>query len=226
LQTKLFIEVLKNKLFMKKQFGFHFMWLVLGILCLQSSSCCKKDENPTNAATYGDVITIQHVATSQRLHSHPFNYEHPQTSGQQQITAYNGALDLNDYWMIKGAHANVADLNKKAVKDNDIIRLEHLATGKNLHSHSGRPSPVTKQQEVTCFGINGIGDTNDDWKIQIEGGGAWEKGKKIRLVHVNTGYRLHSHTGQSHAQWTKGQQEVTAYSRQDDNDFWSFLGRK
>lgn len=38
------------------------------------------------------------------------------------------------------------------------IRLEHLATGKNLHSHHF-PSPLSNNQEVSAFGENGEGDT-------------------------------------------------------------------
>ena len=43
------------------------------------------------------------------------------------------------------------------MKCNDTIRLEHLKTGKNLHSHNFA-SPVSKQQEVSAYGVNGEGD--------------------------------------------------------------------
>jgi dolichyl-phosphate-mannose--protein O-mannosyl transferase len=49
------------------------------------------------AQTYGDVVNIKHVLTNTHLHSHAIAYGHPQSSGQQQVTAYGGADD-NDLW--------------------------------------------------------------------------------------------------------------------------------
>ena len=102
----------------------------------------------------------------------------------------------------------------------DIIRLQHVGTQLNLHSHSGHPSPVTQQQEVTCFGDNGFGDGNDNWRVEVEGEGAWIPGRRVRLIHVTTHHALHSHWGASHSQWTRGRQEVTGYPDRDDNDWW------
>ena len=42
---------------------------------------------------------------------------------------------------------------------NDIIRLEHVNTQKNLHSHKF-DSPLSRDQEVSGFGANGVGDTS------------------------------------------------------------------
>jgi dolichyl-phosphate-mannose--protein O-mannosyl transferase len=167
---------------------------------------------------YGDVIKIKHYATGQHLHSHNLNYGHTGSSGQQQVTAYGGSDD-NDYWVIKVAHGSTPQTHA-VVRHNDIIRLEHFLTRRNLHSHSGYPSPVTGQQETTCWGANGEGDSNDNWRIEVEGGGVWKAGTRIRLIHVNSNHALHSHSGYSHPQWTHGQQEVTSYVGRDDNDFW------
>jgi len=38
------------------------------------------------------------------------------------------------------------------------IRLQHLTTGKNLHSHHFS-SPLSSQQEISAFGEEGEGDT-------------------------------------------------------------------
>jgi len=109
------------------------------------------------------------------------------------------------------------------VQHGDIVRLEHVATRRNLHSHSGHPSPVTKQQEATCFGSNGSGDSNDNWQVEVDSSGSWGAAKRVRLVHVNTKHTLHSHLGWSHSSWTAGQQEVTAYAGRDANDWWWLL---
>jgi len=84
---------------------------------------------------------------------------------QQQVTAFAGA-DPNDYWIVKKTHG-FGEFDGKGcpVKNHDIVRLEHRSTRKNLHSHTGSPSPITGQQEVTAYGIDGIGDTNDNWAL-------------------------------------------------------------
>ncbi|MGR0481061.1 MAG: MIR domain-containing protein [Candidatus Electronema sp. V4] len=161
----------------------------------------------------GDILRITHIATGAHLHSHPYNYGHPNTSGQQQITAYQGT-DYNDLWIIRSPCTN-------PVQNGGVIRLEHVATKRYLHSHLNIPAPVTRsQQEVTGWGGGNITDTNDIWKVEVDGGGVWTTNKQVRLIHVNTNAALHSHPNLRHAQWTMGQQEVTAYSGRDYNDFW------
>jgi hypothetical protein len=106
-----------------------------------------------------------------------------------------------------------------------VVRLEHVLTKRNLHSHGGIPSPITKQQEVTCFGTNGVGDGNDNWRVEVEGGGQWAYGKRLRLIHVSTNHALHSHEPFTHPTYTAGQQEVTGFPGRDDNDlFYLFEG--
>lgn len=173
-----------------------------------------------SGAVYGATIRLKHLPTVGGLHSHPHNYGHPGSSGQQQITAYGG-IDYNDYWRLKGAHGSPNGFRAgQPIIHGEVIRLEHVATTRNLHSHIDVPSPVTGQQEVTCFGLNGSGDENDNWRVEVEGGGPWTFGKRARLIHVLSGHALHSHAGYSHPQWTMGQQEVTCYAGRDDNDWW------
>ena len=47
----------------------------------------------------------------------------------------------------------------------DTIRLEHMETGKNLHSHNMR-SPITNKNEVSAYGDDGEGDEGDNWIIE------------------------------------------------------------
>ena len=171
-------------------------------------------------AGYGSIVRMNHVLTGNTLHSHAINYGHPGTSGQQQVTAFAG-YDDNDLWRVKGPDGQPDNYRAgQPVQHGDIVRLEHQGTRRNLHSHAGFPSPVTGQQEVTGFGSNGVGDSNDNWRMEIEGGGSWTSGKRVRLIHINTNCGLHSHPGFSHPQWTMGQQEVTGFPRRDDNDWW------
>ena len=175
-------------------------------------------ELANTAIVYGNTIKLRHVVTTRTLHSHGHAYGHPGTSGQQQVTAYE-YTDDNDLWIVKPGHS-VGDRSGQPVQNGEIVRLQHVATGRNLHSHLGHPSPVTRQQEVTCFGDNGNGDDNDNWRVELTQGSSWQSNSVLRLIHVNSNAALHSHQGFSHPAWTMGQQEVTAYDGRDDNDLW------
>lgn len=78
------------------------------------------------------------------------------------------------------------------VKCGDVVRLEHLDTGKNLHSHLFR-APLSGFQEVSGFGENGYGDTGDNWKISCDSsssGGTWDRQQEVTFIHVDTGKYL------------------------------------
>jgi len=55
--------------------------------------------------------------------------------------------------------------NREPVKCDSIIRLHHLATSKNLHSHHFA-SPLSGNQEVSAYGD----DQGMLWKIRYSGG--------------------------------------------------------
>lgn len=67
-----------------------------------------------------------------------------------QITTYTHKDD-NNKWLIKKYNANeVGDVG--IVKSGDLIRLEHLSTKRNLHSHKEQ-APITKKHfQVTGYG--------------------------------------------------------------------------
>lgn len=167
---------------------------------------------------YGVPIRIRHVATGHALHSHLINY----TTGshQQEVTCFE-SRDDNDWWIVKGPNGEGINAPIGApVANHGIIRLEHVMTKRNLHSHRGHHSPATHQGEVTAYGDYGIGDDNDNWKLEIHGenpGQAWRNDHRFRLIHVDTNHALHSHHGhKTHSH----QQEVTAFGNRDENDFW------
>ncbi|KAJ5077546.1 hypothetical protein M0811_05645 [Anaeramoeba ignava] len=178
------------------------------------------DKKEISFVCYGDVIKLRHKNTGKRLHSHPLNYN--TGSKQQEVTGFDGNDD-NDWWVVHGPHKDGDRENckkAKAVKPGDIIRLEHLKTGKNLHSHGNFNSPSTNQQEITCYGNLGVGDGNDNWKLEFKETKKlkWKPNMAITLTHVNTGAKLHSHSGQQTK--VSHQQEVTGYKGGDANDDW------
>lgn len=100
------------------------------------------------------------------------------------------------------------------------VRLRHIVSDKNLHSHDFRPpvSDVDFQNEVSGYGMSGfVGDANDDWFIEIEHGEKSDKESSIRLRTLRTVFKLrHAITGCylfSHKvklpEWGFEQQEVT-----------------
>ena len=68
------------------------------------------------------------------------------------------------------------------------VRLEHLTTHRNLHSHHFQ-SPLSSQQEISAFGEGGKGDTGDTWTIMCEGD-YWTRDDSVMLKHSDTGMYL------------------------------------
>jgi dolichyl-phosphate-mannose-protein mannosyltransferase len=118
--------------------------------------------NPLEVA-FGSKITLKNTGYGGGLlHSHVQTY--PVGSEQQQVTCYH-YKDNNNEWLIappwKGPDANVT------LKHGDTIRLIHVPTAHNLHSHT-IAAPVSKQNyEVSGYGNATVGDAGDHWVVEI-----------------------------------------------------------
>jgi len=139
-------------------------------------------------------------------------------SGQQSVTCYEGGDDANSYWIIHGAY------NKKCargtpLKSGDTIRLQHMQTRHWLHSHLHK-SPLSGNQEVSCFGSDAQSDTGDNWKVEVEKGTDWNKDGRVKLLHVDTSTYLGSHD-KKFSRPIAGQQEVYAKKTKDGNTNWA-----
>jgi dolichyl-phosphate-mannose-protein mannosyltransferase len=101
------------------------------------------------------------------LHSHVQTY--PAGSGQQQVTCYH-YKDNNNEWNILPRWDDPPydpEAPLKFLAHNDVIRLQHGPTTRNLHSHTV-PAPVTKlNHEVSCYGNSSIGDIHDYWVVEV-----------------------------------------------------------
>ncbi|MBT2757971.1 hypothetical protein J7E71_19040 [Mesobacillus foraminis] len=62
---------------------------------------------------------------------------------------------------------------------------------------------------MTCFGSGGQGDSNDNWRVEVEGGGPWNVQRQVPLVHLNTNHAIQPHRGHSDSRWTASKQEVS-----------------
>lgn len=175
---------------------------------------------------YGAEVTIKNNRIGGAyLHSHWHLYPEGVGVKQQQVTTYSHK-DSNNKWLIKRG-LDDDDSGDKFVHDGDLVRLEHIATKRNLHSHF-EAAPVTKKHyQVTCYGENGTGDANDIWQIQKENSKAdgddriYTVRTRFRLVHYLTKCALHSHSKQL-PKWAYEQLEVTCNPKLfDKNNYWN-----
>jgi dolichyl-phosphate-mannose-protein mannosyltransferase len=175
------------------------------------------------------------------LHSHVQTYPHG--SKQQQVTCYHHK-DTNNDWIISKtredadkdiAAANGEEVPLQFVNNGDIVRLVHSQTGRNLHSHKVA-APVTKSMnEVSCYGNDTMGDSNDYWIVEyvddIKRGSGDRLDRihvlstRIRLRHKNSKCLLRSH-GVNLPHWGFKQAEVVCDKRknhdQDVYNMWNF----
>ncbi|XP_029139304.1 protein O-mannosyl-transferase 2 [Protobothrops mucrosquamatus] len=179
---------------------------------------------------YGSVITLKNLRMAGGyLHSHWHLYPEGVGARQQQVTAYSHK-DLNNLWIIKKYNLNrdYSDLSfpVEFVKHGDIIRLEHKETSRNLHSHQHEAPLTRKHLQVTGYGINGTGDSNDFWRIEVVGRKDGKRIKvlrsQIRLIHLATACILGS-TGKTLPKWGWEQVEVTCtpYQKETPNTLWN-----
>ncbi|XP_072350598.1 protein O-mannosyl-transferase 2 isoform X2 [Scyliorhinus torazame] len=176
---------------------------------------------------YGSVITVKNVRTAGGyLHSHWHLYPEGVGARQQQVTAYLHK-DNNNLWIVRKPEQTV-DTSDTAqyIRHGDVFRLEHKETSRNIHSHQ-HEAPLTKKHfQVTGYGINGTGDSNDFWRIEVVGGQNGDLIKvlrsKVRLIHAATGCVLCS-SGKTLPKWGWEQVEVSCspYLKETPNSLWN-----
>ena len=178
---------------------------------------------------YGAEITIKNNRIGGAyLHSHWHLYPEGVGAKQQQVTTYSHKAS-NNKWLIKRA-AEDQRPSDSFVRDGDLVRLEHVVTKRNLHSHF-EFAPITKRHyQVTCYGEKGVGDANDIWKIQKEAPRVptideddriFTVKTRFRFTHYLTNCALHSHSKQL-PKWGYEQMEVTCNPKLfDKNNYWN-----
>lgn len=191
---------------MKKDLSY-FLQLSFCTCLLLTSSLPNIQARKGELVTCGSVIKIRNTDYNVRLHSHDVKYGKGST--QQSVTAIEQMEDVNSHWIIKAPTRKLCHRGEP-IKCGDIVRLEHLSTSKNLHSHHFQ-SPLSGYQEVSAFGNNGEGDSGDHWTIICDGN-HWERDDDIMFRHVDTSVYL-SVSGEQYGQPINGQMEVVGTSR-------------
>uniref|UniRef100_A0A1B0D2S3 MIR domain-containing protein n=1 Tax=Phlebotomus papatasi TaxID=29031 RepID=A0A1B0D2S3_PHLPP len=165
--------------------------------------------------TCGSVLKLLNVAYNMRLHSHDVKYG--TGSGQQSVTATEIQEDVNSHWVIKAKTGRQCERGEP-VSCGDIIRLQHVTTKKNLHSHHFQ-SPLSGNQEVSAYGDDqGEGDTGDHWEV-ICSGEFWRRDSSVKLKHVDTDSYL-AVSGRTFGRPINGQMEVMAMSQPRREGEW------
>ncbi|XP_076361842.1 stromal cell-derived factor 2-like [Tachypleus tridentatus] len=175
---------------------------------------CYCEDVHYNYVTCGSIIKIENTNYKVRLHSHEVKYG--SGSGQQSVTGTDIKEDVNSHWVVNGKLGHPCNRGQP-ISCGTVIRLEHLTSKKNLHSHHF-PSPLSHNQEVSAFGEDGKGDTGDYWKV-VCSSDYWERGGNIRLKHVDTDSWL-SVSGHSYGRPIHGHFEVCAVQHLDSSSYW------
>uniref|UniRef100_A0A0G4HVG1 MIR domain-containing protein n=1 Tax=Chromera velia CCMP2878 TaxID=1169474 RepID=A0A0G4HVG1_9ALVE len=150
-------------------------WLCLIVLA-QILFTVKSDRS----VTCGSAIHLAHTETKYFLLSQQISWG--SGSGQQAVTATD-EKDRNTMWYVKEAHGAAPCVTGDPIKCGDTVRLEHVATQRNLHSHTFR-SPISGNKEVSAFGEGGIGDEGDNFLVECSSkGGDWKVKSKVALKH-------------------------------------------
>lgn len=136
-------------------------------------------------------------------------------------------LNVGSLWLVKESTKSESCEAGTPIKCNDFIRLEHIDTGKNLHSHLFR-APLSGNQEVSGFGDGGSGDTGDNWQVICDTKDPlWMRYKPVYFVHADTGKYLSTSENFKFTQQNCGQQcpimhqtEVSASPKRDIKAKW------
>ncbi|KAK8779697.1 hypothetical protein V5799_018961 [Amblyomma americanum] len=176
-------------------------WIVLfGLLCGLVGEA--HGQFHLRYVTCGSLVKLLNRRWDVRLHSHEVRYSGG--SAQQSVTATEKQDDINSHWVVKG-QTDTSCSRGDPIKCGDIVRLEHMPTKKNLHSHHFQ-SPLTNKQEISAYGDNGQGNSGDFWRVVCKTG-HWERDADVRLKHADTEAWL-SVSGKSYGKQLGGQLEV------------------
>ncbi|XP_028164459.1 stromal cell-derived factor 2 [Ostrinia nubilalis] len=170
-----------------------------------------KSSNGSKAeyVTCGTILKLINPDLRLRLHSHDVKYG--SGSGQQSVTGVDVSDDHNSHWAVRPATGETCKRGAP-IKCNTVIRLQHVATKKNLHSHYFT-SPLSGNQEVSCYGDeNGEGDSGDNWTV-VCNNDYWRRDTPVKLKHVDTATFL-AGSGRTFGRPISGQGEIVGINSQ------------
>ena len=178
---------------------------------------------------YGSKATIKNMGYGGGLlHSHVQTY--PEGSQQQQVTCYHHKDANNDWFFFPNRTSPQLDPEGPLanVMHGDVLRLLHVQTGRNLHSHQVA-APVTKgDYEVSSYGNLTVGDDKDHWTVEVVSDASKDRAVKklrtlttaFRLRHTSLGCYLRA-ANVNLPQWGFKQIEVTCVKENRPKDVFT-----
>ena len=216
---------------------YKYIFMILNIILFSLIECENMSEEDikttieSKTITYGSSLRIQNIITKYHLSSFGMNWS--TGSGLQIVTAVQSDKDRNSLFTIKEGETYPTKINGDPVLCGEVIRLEHISTGKNLHSHDFK-SFVTNSQEACAFGEDGNGDVNDNFRISCykQNDNETITGKtEFFLQHVPTEKWLYINykssmynDGNCRGCPIRGQREVSLTGKKDKQCLWKVIG--
>eukprot|EP00550_Attheya_septentrionalis_P003028 CAMPEP_0198281936 /NCGR_PEP_ID=MMETSP1449-20131203/1816_1 /TAXON_ID=420275 /ORGANISM="Attheya septentrionalis, Strain CCMP2084" /LENGTH=217 /DNA_ID=CAMNT_0043977963 /DNA_START=129 /DNA_END=782 /DNA_ORIENTATION=- len=154
------------------------------VLCSHANAF---DDDEEKLVTCGSAIKMTHVDTGGKYYLHSANAQMGSGSGQQVVTMVEDRSAVGGLWLVREGHGEPQCKPAEPIPCGRRIRLTHLETSVNLHSHLVK-SPLSNQQEVSGFGSDGEGDSGDSWIVACtnKNDKYWKRNEKVRLQHGDT----------------------------------------
>jgi dolichyl-phosphate-mannose--protein O-mannosyl transferase len=127
-------------------------------------------------------------------------------------------------WWLHGSHHKNCT-TAQPVRCGETVRLSHVATKRNLHTHNEKSS-LSRQQEITAWGDNYEGDGGDDWIVKCAGE-FWKRNGDFRLWHRDTQRHLGGATTVAYTEKNCGAEcpimnHLEAFGRQGADEYSVF----
>ncbi|KAI9006450.1 Dolichyl-phosphate-mannose-protein mannosyltransferase-domain-containing protein [Hyaloraphidium curvatum] len=117
----------------------------------------------------GDTITLLHLPTKRRLHSHDHRPPMSDQTYQNEVSCYGTETtnDPNDHWVVEIVKGDPEEprSSDEVMTFRTLFRLRHRNRGCHLFSHPVKlPKWGFEQQEVTCG--TGVLKSNTVWRVE------------------------------------------------------------
>ena len=143
--------------------------------------------------TCGSAVKIALIQNGYYLHSADAKFHGG--SGQRTATFTPDKDHGDSFFLVREANKEPQCLVGTPIQCGRTIRLTHLNSNANLHSHKIRSMLMGQMdqqaQEVTIFGQRGEGDGGDDWMVHCEGD-YWRRNQKVKFMHVGKYHETHN----------------------------------
>jgi dolichyl-phosphate-mannose-protein mannosyltransferase len=113
---------------------------------------------------------------------------YPEGSNQQQVTCYHYKDDNNNWRILPRWDEPEYSSSKplRFLEHNDVIKLSHTSTTRNLHSHNVASFVTKNHNEVSCYGNATIGDNHDYWVVEVVDDLKQGRRENVKRIHALT----------------------------------------